>query len=128
MVAPLGSAKAQRCRQPQAHLLTPPLSTPLLALPRSSKRATRIQAAVRMYLQRKRFLHETEVGRRAAERAAAEAARTAAATAIQKHVRRRLAAKRVGARVAAVWWLRVWAQLLGAAVQPRGRLKWQGSA
>ena len=51
-----------------------------------------------MWLERKRFLFETEVGRRAAERAAEEARRSAAATAIQKHVRRRAAQRKVCGR------------------------------
>jgi hypothetical protein len=53
-----------------------------------------------MRQQRRRFQHETELGRRQAARAAEEAARAAAATTIQAAVRRRLAQKKVGAGMA----------------------------
>lgn len=64
----------------------------------STKRATLIQSYVRMHQARRKFLHDTEVGRRAAERAAAEAVRIAAAVTIQKYVRCRIAVKKVSMR------------------------------
>lgn len=62
------------------------------------KRATTIQAYVRMHQQRKRYRRDTEAGKRAAARAAAAAHSAAAATVLQKHARRWHAQRKVMVR------------------------------
>ncbi|KAI3425379.1 hypothetical protein D9Q98_009143 [Chlorella vulgaris] len=63
-------------------------------LQRRSRAATTLQSYVRMRQQRRRFLRDTELGKKQAARAAEEAARGAAAVTIQAGVRRLLARKK----------------------------------
>lgn len=60
-----------------------------------NKRATTIQAWVRMHQQQARFRRETEMGRRAADRAAAAAQVASSAVVTQKYARRVLAQRKV---------------------------------
>ncbi|KAK9865078.1 hypothetical protein WJX84_008101 [Apatococcus fuscideae] len=65
---------------------------------RRNRRATLVQAQVRMWLARNKFRRDTELGRKAAIRAAKLAQRDAAAMVLQKYARRRIAFKKVEAR------------------------------
>ncbi|PSC74954.1 Myosin-J heavy chain isoform A [Micractinium conductrix] len=62
-------------------------------LHRRTRAATTIQSYVRMQQQQRRFLRDTELGKKQAARAAEEAQRAAAAITIQAAVRRRMAQK-----------------------------------